>query len=111
MFIKLKKIINQRIARLGNKEKIDLGFITKSWEEYLLTLIEEQKANPVIIAEINSSSPKRLENGTLTIEVNNQALSSELSLIGFDIMEKINQSLGRRVVKRLFFRIRRSRND
>ena len=110
MFIKLKKIINKRIARLGNKEKIDLGFIAKSWQDNLLLLIEESKANPAIMAEIDSSSPTRLQNGTLTIEVKSQALASELSLIGFDIMEKINQSMGRRVVKRLFFRIRRGNN-
>ena len=110
MFIKLKKIINKRIARLGNKEKIDLGFIAKSWQENLLLLIEEQKANPAIMVEFDSSCPKRLQNGTLTIEVRSQALASELSLIGFEVMERINQGMGRRVVKRLFFRIRRVGN-
>ena len=107
MFIQLKKILDKRVSRLGSKEKIELGFIDKFWNEIIDLLLGEEDRPDIIIKELHFSKPVKLQNGVLTIEAKNQAISSELSLLGFDLMDKINQRLGRRAVKRLFFRIKR----
>ncbi len=107
MFIQLKRLLTKRISRLGNKEKIELGDIDRRWPSIIDSLLEE-KENPVMLVELKFSKPINLQNGILTIEVKNQSIASELSLVGFELMEKVNQSLGRRAVKRLFFRIKRA---
>lgn len=107
MFVQLKKLLNKRISRLGSKEKVELGFIDKYWDEIISSLLDEDRRAEIILKELQSSKPVRLQNGVLTIEVKNQSISSELSLLGFELMDKINQRLGRRGVKRLFFRMKR----
>jgi hypothetical protein len=108
MFVKLKKLLEKRISRLGNKEQIELGLLSANWAEIIVLLVKDKENGEALYIELNTSKPIRLQNFALTIEVNNQACASELSLFGYELMDKINDYLKRRSVKRLFFRIKRS---
>jgi predicted nucleic acid-binding Zn ribbon protein len=107
MFIKLKNLLDRRISRLGNKEKVELGFVGENWPLIIDTLLEKRKEGQGLLVALKTSKPIKLENGVLTIETENQAIASELSLLGYELIDKLNQSLGRRTIRRLFFKLKR----
>jgi len=107
MFVKLKQVLFARIQRLGNREKIELGLIMKEWPEVISQLVREEKINPALVSELSNTQPIKLENNVLMIKVKNQAIASELSVVGYDLMEKLNKRIGRKAIKRLFFKIKK----
>jgi hypothetical protein len=106
MFVKIKKLIEDRVHRFGQREKIEVGLIDKIWGDVIGSILKNDKNNRFFL-ELKSSKPIKLQNGVLTIEAKNQAVSSEISIIGYDLIDKINQELGRRAVKRLFFKLKK----
>jgi len=102
MFIPLKKILKERIARLGNREKINLGFLQKKWPLLINDLVEDE----FLKHELKKTKPIKLKQYILTIEVKNQIQSSEISFLAYDLMDKINQIFGYPAVKKIFFKIK-----
>jgi predicted nucleic acid-binding Zn ribbon protein len=77
---------------LGITKKLREYSVVTSWEK----LVGEQ------IAKV--TTPQRIENGMLQVSVSNAPWRNELSMRKREIIEKINNSLGKKVIVDIRFR-------
>lgn len=106
MLIQLKSILRDRLRRLGHPEKIELGLIQSKWPQILEELARGKDIDFQTTLLLQKSFPDQLRNGILTIKVESDILASELSLWGQELIERLNREIGRRAIKRLFFKIK-----
>jgi predicted nucleic acid-binding Zn ribbon protein len=88
----LQDVLNQLISKLGWQEKSDLVNIIKQWDE-----IVGEKFSEV-------SVPHKLNEGSLTINVESSVWRSELFYRREQIIQKINDINSRIIVKELIIR-------
>lgn len=90
--VPVKEALRRLTASLGITRKLGEYEVITSWEE----LVGEQ------IARV--TKPERIERGILVVSVNSAPWRTELSMRRLEIIDHINNAVGRKVIKEIRFR-------
>ncbi|MBI4053860.1 MAG: DUF721 domain-containing protein [Candidatus Doudnabacteria bacterium] len=92
----LHKLIKKRTRRQGLAKTLTIYELFSEWNRHAARIFGNKKIN---------CRPRVFKGKTLIVEVDGASLASELQLRQHQLVERINQHFGRRLVERIVFKL------